>query len=97
MNNETDPVADQPTVAEEGKEKRMNDTIDNPPREVSKPKHKFKPRHFYLFGSVIAIGIFVTYLADYASRETTMVGLSALGTLTMVIALAAFFKAYSKD
>ncbi len=75
----------------------MNDAVPTPTGGVSKSKFKLKRRHLYLLGSMIAIGIFLTYLADYASRETTIDGLCALGTLTMVIALAAFFKAYSKD
>lgn len=75
----------------------MNETVSTPTGGVSKCKFKLKRRHLYLIGSMIAIGIFVTYLADDASRETTIKGLGALGTLTMFIALAAFFKAYSKD
>jgi hypothetical protein len=48
-------------------------------------------------GSLIAIAVFVSYVTDYASRDTAIAGLVRLGVLTMIVALAAFFKVYAKD
>jgi hypothetical protein len=75
----------------------MNDAITTTTPGSSKSRFSLKRRHFYLLGSSVAIAVYVTYLADYASREATIIGMAILGTLTMVIALAAFFRAYSKD
>jgi len=46
---------------------------------------------------VITVAVFVTYLTDYASRDTAIAGLVSLAVFTMIVALAAFFKAYAKD
>lgn len=55
-----------------------------------------KPYVWRLLISYIVVAVFVTYLADYASCETTIKGLVMLFTITVMIALAAFFKAFSK-
>ena len=75
----------------------MNEALNNPTVDSSKSRCQLKRRHIYLLGSLIAVAVFVTYLTDYASRDTAIAGLVSLAVLTMVVALAAFFKAYAKD
>jgi len=75
----------------------MNEATHIPTVGSSKSRWPLKRRHIYLIGSLIAIAVFVTYLTDYASRDTAIAGLVSLGVFTMVVALAAFFKAYAKD
>ncbi len=75
----------------------MNEAPSSPTVGCSKSRCPLKRRHLYLIGSLIAIAVFVTYLTDHASRRTAIDGLVGLGVFTMVVALAAFFKAYSKD
>ncbi len=75
----------------------MNEATHIPTVGSANSRSPLKRRHIYLIGSLIAIALFVTYLTDYASRDTAICGMVVLAAFTMVVALAAFFKAYSKD
>ena len=75
----------------------MNESLNNPTVDSSKWWCQLKRRHIYLLGSMIAIAVFVTYLTDYASRDTAIAGMCSLAVFTMIVALAGFFKAYAKD
>jgi hypothetical protein len=79
------------------KEKVMNNTMTGVVGETAKAKSKLKKRHFYLVVSQVAIAAFVMGLAHYASREALLAGLCGLATLTMMVAFAAFFRAYVTD
>jgi hypothetical protein len=78
-------------------EKVMNNTMTGMIGETAKSKSKLKRRHFYLVISQVAIAGFVMGLAHYASREALLAGLCGLATLTMMVAFAAFFRAYVTD
>jgi hypothetical protein len=75
----------------------MNNTMTNALSETTKSKNKVKKSHFYLVGSQVAIAAFVMFLARCASREMLLAGLCGLATLTMIVAFAAFFRAYETN
>lgn len=75
----------------------MNYPIQNPTSQVTKPKCRIKRYQICFLVASVVFGAFITYLADYADRQTLTVGLSVLGTLTLFTSLAAFFKAFVKD
>ena len=76
----------------------MNSTTTVTVIETPKSKSRIlKKSHFYLIGSQVAIAGFVVVLASCASREALLAGLCGLATLTMMVAFAAFFRAYVTD
>ena len=75
----------------------MNNAKTGEINQTSKPKRKLRKWHFQMLGSQVVIGGFVMYLAHYASREALLAGLCGLATLTMMVAFAAFFRAYVED
>jgi ABC-type enterochelin transport system permease subunit len=75
----------------------MNNEMTGVIGEAEKSKRMLKKRHFYLICSQVSIAAFVMFLAHYASREALLAGLCGLATVTMIVAFAAFFRAYETN
>ena len=81
----------------QSREQMMNNTMSGMIGETAKSKRIFSKRHVCLIGSQVAIAALVILLAGCASRLALLAGLCGLATLTLMVAFAAFFRAYVAD
>jgi putative flippase GtrA len=74
----------------------MNDSITYQASQNAKTKGAIKRHQILFVASTAACAVFVVCLVSFASRQTQIMGLCVLATMTLLTSLAAFFKAYDR-
>ena len=74
----------------------MNDPVHYPTGQIEKSKTGIKRHQILFVAAATGCAVFVVCLAIFASRQTQIMGLCVLATLTLLTSLAAFFKAYDR-
>ncbi len=78
------------------KPQNLGPPVINLNKRPTKGKLVVRPRHYKLLASIIVLAIFARWLAEQTPK-VCLIGLTGLFALTLLIALAAFFKAYEKE